>query len=340
MTDDNTFLTQPVDHTVVKKKSSMISSVAELSPEEERIVNAAVTKMSNTMTQRIKENAKINESRIKMLLERFDETDKKQIEITKLMNKIKNENDSLTKRLNQYIEDNDEAVQKVTDTTQFDLFARMTDAPLNFSYLPVRPAELDHFIDLMKDSDAQFAKTTNLLQSMPNGDIVRKFCQPKFEETQETWQLTHEKNLANLLQYYRSVEPTKHLFDKKSVYDEWNVKDGKFFGMRHEETGEAHGIARFIDRNGVVVEATFRSGKQHGLSISLFEGQVVVNRYCHDTAESGFVFDRHFNETLRKLKVRQGLMSTKEWQDKMIRLTPAHFDPAIENAQSWPANDD
>ena len=123
------------------------------------------------------------------------------------MNKISKENDQLNLRFKEYVKENNETVQKVTDTTQIDLFARMTNAPLNFTYLPVRPAKLDQFIELMKNSDAQFAKIADLLQKIPSGDNVRKNRNPKYDETLATWQLTHKKNLENLLQYYRSVEP-------------------------------------------------------------------------------------------------------------------------------------
>ena len=46
-----------------------------------------------------------------------------------------------------------------------------------------------------------------------------------------------------------------------AVYDEWDaVHAGRYYGMRHKETGERHGIVRWVLPDGCIEESTWKNG--------------------------------------------------------------------------------
>ena len=52
---------------------------------------------------------------------------------------------------------------------------------------------------------------------------------------------------------------------ENAVYDEWDaVHAGRYYGMRHKETGERHGIVRWVLPDGCIEESTWKNGEFHG----------------------------------------------------------------------------
>ena len=93
------------------------------------------------------------------------------------------------------------------------------------------------------------------------------------EEKKKLWQIIHKNNVAQLIDSYQRLEPDSMIVDGESKYDEWNgmhdSHQGKFFGMRHRETGKPHGLVRFVPNEieGWIYECTYKLGERHGLEI-------------------------------------------------------------------------
>ena len=67
--------------------------------------------------------------------------------------------------------------------------------------------------------------------------------------------------------------------------------------MRHRETAKPHGLVRFVHDFGEILEATFKQGQLHGLSIEYFTGVTVnVALYKDGSEQARFDFDREFKE--------------------------------------------
>ena len=97
---------------------------------------------------------------------------------------------------------------------------------------------------------------------------------------------------------WRKVEPTLPMLDPKSRYSEWSFGEYFFFGHRHDETQEKHGIVRELHSGDPILEATYKSGKLHGLSIEVVHSNKV--RIClqkNDAMLAYFYLDAELNAT-------------------------------------------
>ena len=94
--------------------------------------------------------------------------------------------------------------------------------------------------------------------------------------------------------------------------------------MRHRETHKPHGLVRFVtDGGGRIYEATFKQGEEHGLVIWYINNEVQVYLYKDGSEQAHFIFDREFREIH---PYRDG---------NVLELTPAHFNPAVQNAKPY-----
>ena len=104
------------------------------------------------------------------------------------------------------------------------------------------------------------------------------------EGNKKLWQLIHVNNVAQLINSYQRLEPDSMIVDGESKYDEWVGEHGKFFGMRHRETGKPHGLVRFVNEIGTITECTYKLGESHGLQIHYFlSDKVWVSLYKNDS---------------------------------------------------------
>ena len=124
------------------------------------------------------------------------------------------------------------------------------------------------------------------------------------EDNKKTWHIAHANNVAQMIDSYQRLEPDSMIVDGETEYAEWdgehNGDKGKFFGMRHRETGKPHGLIRFVRENGWIYECTYKLGERHGLQIYYYSSDKVnVWLYKNDSLQARFSFDRNFKETGR-----------------------------------------
>ena len=98
--------------------------------------------------------------------------------------------------------------------------------------------------------------------------------------------------------YWRQVEPFLPMIDLDlTKYAEWATSDGTFnFGMRHKFNGKMHGIVRRINKNGDIVEASWKHGKMHGFSRYITSLVVYVRLWKDGKIVASFTFTRDFLE--------------------------------------------
>ena len=52
--------------------------------------------------------------------------------------------------------------------------------------------------------------------------------------------------------------------------------------MRHESTGEPHGLVRAVTEGGYIYECSYKAGKRHGLQCAFVEDKVFVCLFRED----------------------------------------------------------
>lgn len=79
----------------------------------------------------------------------------------------------------------------------------------------------------------------------------------------------YERSLALFKKFEWSDQPVN---DGRSICAKWVVEMTQFEGMRHRESRKPHGVCRQIFNHGEVIEAQWKDGIQHGLSIRWYGG--------------------------------------------------------------------
>ena len=102
-------------------------------------------------------------------------------------------------------------------------------------------------------------------------------------------------------QFYAKASPDSPHMDVSNVeYKTWRDAHGyTYTGMKHKDTGKAHGIVRVVKQNDLFQEACYNHGVRHGLNRILSKDfiKLYLNR---EGLELGFVhFDRSLNEVNR-----------------------------------------
>ena len=87
------------------------------------------------------------------------------------------------------------------------------------------------------------------------------------------WEETHSRNVEIILNYYDKIEENGRLIDGESEYAEWEgISPGQtkcmYYGMRHKQSGEPHGLVRCISDSGHLGEGSFKQGQMHGISVN------------------------------------------------------------------------
>ena len=98
------------------------------------------------------------------------------------------------------------------------------------------------------------------------------------EEELQLWNQMARMSVPLFIKYKIDKEP---LFDTANTYlDVWKTDEHeKFYGMRHKETTEMHGIVRTVQQNGAIREAQYKKGVLHGLSREILGNSATVAVY-------------------------------------------------------------
>ena len=94
------------------------------------------------------------------------------------------------------------------------------------------------------------------------------------------------------------ANPEEPVMDLSEVsIKQWSKHGDLYHGMKHTETGKAHGIVREINPNGNIHERTYKHGKIHGLNREVHDDIVKVFFYKDGEPLAQFNFDKDNKQT-------------------------------------------
>jgi hypothetical protein len=171
-------------------------------------------------------------------------------------------------------------------------------SPANFKPVPTgftnlskrvarkRKAELD-------STDSTYLSVVQMLKTAPGSADVKATA---------LWRLLKTLPMKLLLTFWDMVEPKdsgQPLTDPVSaVFVRWGDDEGTHTGMR-AKSGNKQGIVRSVDKDGFIIEATYKNNQLHGIQRFILDDRVRVSIFREGRKVAYLHMDKDLNETSR-----------------------------------------